>query len=145
MFHSILIPTDGSALSDHALREGLDLARVMGGKAVALHVTEPFHVFAADPTIVTPTRDEFERNAAATDRRIFDAIESQAREAGVSCTCVARTGAHVWQEIIKAAEDSGCDAICMASHGRSGLAAVVVGSETNKVLTHTRIPVVVVH
>ena len=76
--------------------------------------------------------------------QVFDRVAATARELGVPCTCVSRTGEHVWQEIIMGAEANGCDAICMASHGRRGLVGMMLGSETAKVLTHTKIPVVVV-
>ena len=143
MFKSILIPTDGSSLSDKAVRQGLALARALGSKVVALHVTAPFHVLAATPAAITATREQCEQNAAAFNKEVFDGVAAAARELGVTCRCVSRTGEHVWQEIIMGAEASGCDAICMASHGRRGIAGLMLGSETTKVLTHTKIPVVV--
>jgi nucleotide-binding universal stress UspA family protein len=143
MFKSILIPTDGSKLSDKAVRQGLELARALGSKVVALHVSAPFHVLAATPAAVTATREQCEQNAAAFNKEVFGRIAATARELGVACSCISRSGEHVWQEIIMGADANGCDAICMASHGRSGLAAVMLGSETMKVLTHTKIPVVV--
>ena len=143
MFKSILIPTDGSKLSDQAVRQGLQLAKSLGARVVAFHVTAPFHVLAASAAALTETREQSEKRAAEFSKQIFDVIASMAREAGVACTCQSHSGEHVWQEIIMAAEKYGCDAICMASHGRRGLAGVVIGSETVKVLTHSKIPVVV--
>jgi nucleotide-binding universal stress UspA family protein len=143
MFKTILIPTDGSKLSDHAVPQGLQLAKSLGASVVALHVTAPFHVLAANPLALTETREQCEKNDTAFSQQIFDAIAGMARELGVACTCVSRSGEHVWQEIIMAAERSRCDAICMASHGRKGLAAMLLGSETVKVLTHSKIPVIV--
>jgi nucleotide-binding universal stress UspA family protein len=144
MFTSILIPTDGSKLSDRAVRQGLQLAHSLGAKVVAVHVTEPFHVLAASAAALTATRAQCEKNAAAFSEEIFDKIAGMARDANVACTCVSRSGEHVWQEIIMAAEKHRCDAICMASHGRSGLAAMLIGGETFKVLTHSKVPVIVV-
>ncbi|TMH78661.1 MAG: universal stress protein [Betaproteobacteria bacterium] len=144
MFKSILIPTDGSKLSDQAVRQGLQLAKSLGAKVVALHVTAPFHVLAASAAALTETREQSEKGAAEFSKRIFDVIAGMAREAGVACTCHSHSGEHVWQEIIMAAEKFGCDAICMASHGRRGIGAVLIGSETVKVLTHSKIPVLVV-
>jgi nucleotide-binding universal stress UspA family protein len=141
---SILIPTDGSKVSDHAVRQGLHLAQRLGAKVVALHVTAPFHVLAGTAAALNATREQCEKNDADFSAQIFDGIVGVAREIGVACTCVSRSGEHVWQEIIMAAEKFHCDAICMAFHGRSGLAARVIGSETFKVLTHSRIPVIVV-
>jgi len=144
MFKSILIPTDGSKLSDQAVRQGLQLAKSLGAKVVALHVTAPFHVLAASAAALTETREQSEKRAAEFSKQIFDVIAGMAREAGVACTCHSHSGEHVWQEIIMAAEKFGCDAICMASHGRRGIGAVLIGSETVKVLTHSNIPVLVV-
>jgi len=144
MFKSILIPSDGSGLSDRATQQGLKLARSLGAKVVALHVTTPFHVLAVEPAALTSTREQYEREAASFARKVLEGMNSAARQAGVECSSVSRTGEHIWQEIIQAAEANGCDAICMASHGRRGVAAVMLGSETVKVLTHSKIPVVVV-
>ena len=144
MFKSILIPTDGSELSDRAAQQGIELARSLGARVVALHVTTPFHVLAVEPAAVTATRDQYERDAAAFARKVLDSVAASARKAGVECASLERTGEQVWHEIIQGAEANGCDAICMASHGRRGVAAVMLGSETTKVLTHSKIPVVVV-
>lgn len=144
MFKSILVPTDGSKLSDQAVRQGLQLAKSLSAKVVALHVTAPFHVLATSAAALSETHEQHEKNAAEFSKQVFDVIAGMAREAGVACTCHSRSGEHIWQEIIMAAEKYGCDAICMASHGRKGLAAVVIGSETIKVLTHSKIPVIVV-
>jgi nucleotide-binding universal stress UspA family protein len=144
MFKSILIPTDGSELSDRAMQQGLELARSVGAKVVALHVRTPFHVLAFEPGELTATPDVYEREAAAFAKKALDGVTAAASQAGVECKAVSRTGEHIWQEIIQAAEANACDAICMASHGRRGVAAVMLGSETVKVLTHSKIPVVVV-
>lgn len=143
MFKSILIPTDGSDLSDKAVRQGLELARSLGSKVVAVHVSAPFHVLAGTLAALTATREEWEQDAAAFNQKVFERVAAMARDLGVACTCVSCTGEHVWQQIIQAADANGCDAICMASHGRRGFVAVMLGSETAKVLTHTKIPVVV--
>lgn len=143
MFKSILIPTDGSDLSERAVRQGLTLARALGSKVVALHVSTPFHILAVAPSAVTATREQYERDVAVFAKKVLDGVAAEARQSGVECTSVSRTGEHIWHEIIQAAEANACDAICMASHGRRGLAAVMLGSETVKVLTHSKIPVVV--
>jgi nucleotide-binding universal stress UspA family protein len=144
MFKSILIPTDGSKLSDQAVRQGLQLAKSLGAKVVALHVTAPFHVLAASAAALSDTRAQSEERAAEFSKQIFDVIAGRARDAGVVCSCHSHAGEHIWQEIIMATEKYGCDAICMASHGRRGIVGVLMGSETVKVLTHSKIPVVVV-
>jgi nucleotide-binding universal stress UspA family protein len=144
MYKSILIPTDGSNLSDKAVRHGLELARALGSRVVAVHVSAPFHVLATTAPAVAATREQCEQNAVAFNKEVFERIAATAHELGVACNCVSRTGEHVWQEIIMTAESNGCDAICMASHGRRGFVAVMLGSETTKLLTHTKIPVIVV-
>jgi len=106
-------------------------------------VSPPYHVLAATPAAFNATCEQCAQNAAVFYKEVFERIAATARELGVACTCVSRTGEHVWQEIIMAAEANRCDAICMASHGRGGFVAVMLGSETAKVLTHTKIPVVV--
>jgi nucleotide-binding universal stress UspA family protein len=83
MFKSILIPTDGSSLSDKAVRQGLELARALGSKVVALHVTPPFHVLAATPAALTATREQREQHAAAFNKEVFERVAAAAREAGV--------------------------------------------------------------
>jgi nucleotide-binding universal stress UspA family protein len=144
MFKSILVPTDGSKLSDQAVHQALQLAKSLGANVVALHVTAPYHVLAVTASALAATREQCEQNDVAFSKQIFDRIAGMARELGVGCTCASRSGEHVWQEIIMAAEKLRCDLICMASHGRRGLAAMLIGGETSKVLTHSKIPVLVV-
>lgn len=144
MFKSILVPTDGSKLSDQAVHQALQLAKSLGANVVALHVTAPFHVLAVTASAFAATREQCEQNDVAFGKQIFERIAGMARELGVGCTCTSRSGEHIWQEIIMAAEKFRCDLICMASHGRRGLAAMLIGGETSKVLTHSKIPVLVV-
>src|SRR3989442_10452135 len=107
MFKSILIPTDGSKLSDQAVHQGLQLAKSLGAKVVALHVTAPFHLFAANAAALTESRKDREKKDAEFNKQIFDAIDGMAREAGVACTCYSHSGEHIWQEVIMAAEKFG--------------------------------------
>jgi len=144
MYKSILVPTDGSKGSDPAVRHSFVLATSLGAHVFAVHVTAPFHVLAASAAALTATREQCEQNNAVFSKQIFDAIAAMARESGVACTCVSRSGEHIWQEIIMAAEKHHCDAICMASHGRRGLTGMLIGGETARVLTHSKIPVIVV-
>jgi len=111
---------------------------------VGLTVTMPFHAFALEAMTLTDTADKFEENMRAFGKKNLSVIEAAAKQAGVPCLTLTRSGEHPYQEIIKVAEEETCDAICMASHGRRGVSALVLGSETVKVLTHSRIPVVVV-
>ncbi len=143
MYQNILIPTDGSALSDNAVRHGIGLAKVLGAKLTVLTVTLPFHVLAIDPATLTDTEDQYEQHAKQRAARILDPIAKAAGDAKVDCRTVHLVNEHPYDAIIKTANAEGCDLILMASHGRRGMAAVVLGSETVKVLTHTKIPVLV--
>lgn len=148
MYHNILIATDGSTLAGKAVSHGLDLAKSVGAKVTAVIVEAPFSVFDVPESRARQLPEEFERHSAAIKRhanQVLGQVAEAAKQAGVSCDIVQREDDQPYQAIIKTAQEKGCDAIVMASHGRSGIAAVLLGSVTNKVLTHTDIPVVVVH
>ena len=143
MFKNILIPTDGSDLAATAVDHGLAFAKEIGAKVTAVTVTEPFAVFALAPSQLEYTREEYEKRATDYAERVLTALSNSARLAGVPCETVHVQRAHVYEAIIDTANANGCDLILMASHGRRGAAAVVLGSETVKVLTHSKIPVLV--
>jgi nucleotide-binding universal stress UspA family protein len=148
MYRHILIPTDGSQLAGRAVRHGLALAKSVGAKVTALTVEPSFDVSA-----VPASRDyemsgafaEHAERAKAHARGILDAIAEGARAAGVVCETVQVEQDQPYKGIIDTAEQRGCDLIVMASHGRSGITAILLGSVTTKVLTHTKIPVLVCH
>ena len=144
MYKHILIPTDGSVLSQKAIDHGIELAKPLHAKVTAVTVSEPFHVFAVEPSIVTDTPAEYKRHAAALASKYLQAAKDAATTAGVPCDVVQVEHEHPYEAIIDTARKKGCDAIVMASHGRRGVSAIVLGSETVKVLTHSNIPVVVV-
>ena len=144
MYKKILLPTDGSALCDSAAQKGIEFARFAGASIVAFHAipaTSYLIYTEAGPSDILA--EQFERDANLRGKRLIDALENQAREAGVPCESVLLTNDHPWEGIIEAAATKGCDLIFMASHGRRGLTAMLLGSETSRVLTHTRIPVMV--
>jgi nucleotide-binding universal stress UspA family protein len=143
MFKHILIPTDASSLSRIAVERGLEMAKAMDASVTVLHVGKPFHVFAAEGAAVTDTRPEYERHAKAKAGEITLAVEAAAKEKGVNCRTTIVVGEHPYQEIIRTAGEEGCDLVVMASHGRKGVKALLLGSETQKVLTHSSIPVLV--
>ena len=143
MFRHILIPTDDSSLSRIALERGLDMAKAMDARATVVHVGKPFHVFAAEGAAVTDTRPEYERNAKAKAEKITLAVEAAAKKRGVNCRTAIVAGEHPYEEIVRMALEEGCDLVVMASHGRKGVRALLLGSETQKVLTHSSIPVLV--
>ena len=144
MYKHILIPTDGSELSKKAVDQGTGLAKALNAKVTAVTVSEPFHIFVAEPSMVTDTPDEYKKRVAALTAKYLKVATDAAAAAGVPCDVVQVEHAHPYEAIIDTARKRGCDAIVMASHGRRGVSAVVLGSETVKVLTHSNIPVVVV-
>jgi nucleotide-binding universal stress UspA family protein len=143
MYKHILIPTDGSDLSGKALRDGLTLAKGLGAKVTVLTVSQPFHVFTLETAMVVDTSAEYEKHVQAKTAKILGDASGAAKAAGVACDTAHVENEHIYQAIIEAAGSRGCDLITMASHGRRGIAAMVLGSVTVKVLTHSKIPVLV--
>lgn len=143
MYKNILLPTDGSALAGKAIDAGLALAKATGARLTAMVAIEPFHTFAFAPDQLEYNQDTYGAHARAQGQKILDAIAAQAETAGVRCDTVLRESDQAHQAIIDVADASGCDLIVMASHGRRGMAAAVLGSVTQKVLTHTTTPVLV--
>jgi nucleotide-binding universal stress UspA family protein len=144
MYKHILIPTDGSGLSQKAVDQGIGLAKALNGKVTAVTVSEPFHIFAVDASMVSDTPDEYKKRTAALASKYLQVAKDAATAAGVPCDVVHVEHEHPYEAIIDTARKRGCDAIVMASHGRRGVSAIVLGSETVKVLTHSSTPVVVV-
>jgi nucleotide-binding universal stress UspA family protein len=148
MYKNILIATDGSELAHKAVDHGLGLAKAVGAKVTAVVVEAPFNVFAVPASRTPQISEEFANHAAAIKQhasKVLDDVAAAAKKAGLNCDTVQVEHEQPYEAIIKTAEDKGCDAIVMASHGRRGISAVLLGSETQKVLTHTKLPVIVVH
>ena len=143
MYRNILIPTDGSELAAKAVEHGVLLAKAVGAKVIALTVTEPFHLFSVAFSQIEYTRSEYGKHVEAYAAEALGAVSAAAKHNGVTCETMHVEHEHVYQAIIDAAATKGCDLIVMASHGRHGIEAVVLGSETVKVLTHSKIPVLV--
>lgn len=140
MYKHILIPTDGSDLSRQAIEHGIALAKAVGAKVTVLTVTEPFYVSAFESSMV----EHYKKHVAALATKHLDAAKAAADASNVSCEMARLEHEQPYRAIIDAADARGCDVIVMASHGRRGISAIVLGSETMKVLTHSPIPVVVV-
>jgi nucleotide-binding universal stress UspA family protein len=143
MFQHILIPTDGSLLSAAAVENGISFARDAGAKVTVVTVIEPFHVLSANSKQLTETRISYEKHAKEEAARHLTEAERKAKALGVQCTVLQVEQEHPYKAIIETATKSGCDLIAMASHGRRGVSALIIGSETTKVLTHSSIPVLV--
>ncbi len=143
MYKHILIPTDGSSLSNKAIQHGVALAKALNAKVTAITVSTPFHVLAVEPAMVTDTPESHANRVAESTAKHLGVAKDAASGSGVACDVVHVEHEHPYQAIIDTAKKRGCDAIVMASHGRRGISAIVLGSETVKVLTHSTIPVVV--
>ena len=143
MYKHILIPTDGSDLSKDAIQYGISLAKDANAKVTGITVSIPFHVLAVDPDMLTDTSESYKKRMTAVATKYLGQVKDAAAGAGVSCNTVHVEHEHPFQAIIDAAKTKACDLIVMASHGRSGISAIVLGSETVKVLTHSTIPVLV--
>lgn len=141
MYKNILIATDGSAPAAIAVKHGVSLAKSQGAKIVAIGVSEPFHWFDADMDPTAATVYALAAKQAATNA--LNIVSEAAKAAGVACETVQLEELHPYKAIIAAAEAKHCDLIVMGSHGRGAASAVVLGSESNKVLAHSKIPVLV--
>jgi nucleotide-binding universal stress UspA family protein len=143
LFKNILVATDGSDLAAKAVEQGILLAKSVGAKVTAVTVTEPFNVLSLAPSELGYTPIEYKKHAEAHADRVLGTVSAVANSAGVGCDVLHIEHQQIYQAIIDAAEARGCDLIVMSSHGRRSVSAVVLGSETVKVLTHSKIPVLV--
>jgi nucleotide-binding universal stress UspA family protein len=143
MYKHIMIPTDGSELSAKAAEAGLQLAAFLGARVTAMTVSEPFHTLSIDPNQLEYTPATYRKHAGAMAQRILSEVRAKAEAANVACDTVWVEHEQPYMAIIDTARSTNCDLIAMASHGRRGLSAVVLGSQTVKVLTHSTIPVIV--
>jgi nucleotide-binding universal stress UspA family protein len=143
MFKRILVPTDGSEITAKAVNTAITLAKSVGAQIFTISVKEPFPYSAISEMQPTPPQEFFdaqERIAAARVKGVTDACQA----AGVACQGHTVEALHPWEAMIDHAKRMDCDLLVMASHGRRGMAALLLGSETQKVLTHSAVPVLVV-
>lgn len=145
MFKHILIPTDGSAVADKAVRAGLAMAARLGAKVTGYSSVQPIQTqFYGDGYVFEASMvKRFEREAVAAAERRLEKVSARAKAAGVPFSMLVTTSVTAYEGIVEAARKRKCDAIFMASHGRTGIAGMVLGSVTHKVLTHTKLPVLV--
>jgi len=147
-YKHIMLPVDDSDSSRKAEKECIAFAKSIGAKVTAIHVVSHFHLhvvpWATPRSMHTKIEKEHEEEATEIAQKMVSALVTRAKEKGVDCDGLVVVGDHPYEEIINNAENRRCDLIMMASHGRRGLYAVLLGSETVKVLTHTKIPVLVV-
>lgn len=145
MYKNILIPTDGSPLSHQAIKAAVELAKATGAKVTGLFVAPtptPLVYAGIFPVGYMPPEEHAEMIERAAAQNL-DVVEKEAADVGVPCECVSITGDFPADAILQVADKHKCDLIFMASHGRTGVSAILLGSETQKVLAHSRIPVLV--
>ncbi len=145
MFKHILVPTDGSKLAARGVKAGIGLAKALGARITALHVTPPYVPPFGDAVLYIPavSASEHKKACERTAKKILTEVETEARKARVACASVYVTDPQAWGGILRVAHSKRCDAIVMASHGRGGLGGLLLGSETQRVLAHSKIPVLV--
>ena len=146
MYKHLLVATDGSKLSGKAVAHAIELAGQLDARLTAFYAAPemPLPVYSEGVVFQPLSRKEYEAAMAKEATRILDAVVTRAKAAGVDCRTQHAIAESPWEAILAAAKKAKCDAIVMASHGRSGVAALLLGSETQKVLTHSKVPVVVV-
>ena len=140
MYRHFLIPMDGSERSEMAARQGVDLAKALGARITAFHVMPAFPAL----NLLEGSRAQFQESATARGEAILGFAQEVAHLAGVSCALELASSGDTFRAIIALAEREDCDLIVMASHGRQGIEGVLLGSVTQKVLTHSHLPVLVI-
>lgn len=144
MFTHLLLPTDGSDAARTATARAIELAQTLGARLTVLHTIQPFELFVYAPDMIGTAQAEYEQASQAQAHTLLAHVVEQATRAGVACETVTTTHAAPHEAIIETARERGCDLIVMGSHGRRGLQAVLLGSTTQKVLTHCQRPVLVI-
>jgi nucleotide-binding universal stress UspA family protein len=143
MFQRILVPTDGSDITMKAVETTIGLAKALGAKVYTISVKEPFPYSAISEMQPTPPQEFFDAQERIASKRV-QTVREACDLAGLACEAHTVEALHPWEAIIEHAKSVECDLLVMASHGRRGVTALLLGSETTKVLTHSKIPVLVV-
>lgn len=145
MFKHILVPTDGSEFSQATAKRAVSFAKEAGARITVFFAKPeyPIAYFGEGALIDPATPEKFAELADKQASQYLDEVVAMCAELGVDCSTLTATSDIPYEAIINAAEKSGCDLIFMASHGRRGFSGFLLGSETNKVLTHSKIPVLV--
>ena len=143
MFKRILVPTDGSEITAKAIDVAIELAKSVGAGLYTISVKEPFPYSAISEMQPTPPQEFFDAQERIASKRV-QAVAEQSQAAGLTCQSHTTEALHPWEAIIEHAKRMECDLLVMASHGRRGVSALLLGSETQKVLTHSKVPVLIV-
>ncbi len=143
MYKRILVPTDGSEITAKAVQTAISLAKVTGAALFTISVKEPFPYSAISEMQPVPPQEFYDAQERIATGRV-KAVQESASAAGLTCHAHTVEALHAWEAILDHAKQQGCDLIVMASHGRRGVSALLLGSETSRVLTHSPLPVLVV-
>ena len=143
MFKRILVPTDGSDITTKAVNTAIELARAGGGQLLTISVKEPFPYSAISEMQPVPPQEFYDAQERIAAERV-KAVVAAAQAAGMPCSGHTVEALHPWEAILDHAKAQQCDLIVMASHGRRGVAALLLGSETQRVLIHSTLPVLIV-
>jgi nucleotide-binding universal stress UspA family protein len=143
MFKQILLPTDGSDLSERAVLAGVSFAKDIGAQVVGLTVRPEFHTFTYRAESLEDTEQQFNAATEQQADKYLSCVSHAAQTAGVACSLVQVVSDDPYEAILQIAKERKCDLIIMASHGRRGIKGMLLGSETQKVLVHSDIPVLV--
>ena len=145
MFKNILVPIDGSALSRKAIRRAVQLAREQNARVTGFHVGPAWSPKVYGDSTLTGYTSPAQHSEIVrkTAMEHFSALKRAAAASRVECKCLYTEGDYPYEKIVKAAQKNRCDLIVMASHGRRGISRLLLGSETSKVLAHSKVPVLV--
>jgi nucleotide-binding universal stress UspA family protein len=143
MFKRILVPTDGSDITAKAVQTAIQMAKENGASIFAISVKEPFPYSAISEMQPVPPQEFYDAQQRIADARVKTIVDAAAK-AGVASSAHTVEALHPWEAILDHAKAQQCDLIVMASHGRRGVSALLLGSETSRVLTHSAIPVLVI-
>ncbi|MGA8008979.1 MAG: universal stress protein [Thiomonas sp.] len=142
MYKKILVPTDGSDTGDKVIPHAMALAKSCGAAVVGLNVTDPYP-YSGLAEAVPITADQYLVHATQQAEDALKPLQDACKDAGLAFEPVIAEDIHPWKAMLDVAKDRGCDLVVIASHGRRGMQALLLGSETQKLLTHSTIPVLV--
>ena len=143
MYKKILVPTDGSATAAKAIAPAVEMARQFGADIIGIAVSDPYPYSGLAETVPV-TADAYRASTTKAAESALQPLIAACTAAAVNCECVVAEDVHPWKAMLDAAAEKHCDLVVMASHGRRGVQAVLLGSETQKLLTHSKLPVLVV-
>jgi nucleotide-binding universal stress UspA family protein len=144
MYKHILIATDGFEIANKAMAHGIELAKSLGAQLTAVTVTEPYEAVVVVETMVLILPADYKKQCVESAAKILSVVTSAAEAAGIECDALHQQNRWPYEGVIEAAEKVGADLIVLGSHGRRGRAGLLLGSQAIKLLTHTKVPTLVV-